>query len=135
MSIKGIIKKVKELGWDKIILSESQGFAGAVKGYQTEKGQLGVLFSLNGCFVVSDENGYFSSFDIYKYVMKPFSDYMEDPSEIDGVETVAYVNDNEVIFLQDVVDYFNFSDEDLDDMKKRLLLMSDLDEKEMELGF
>jgi len=131
MTLKQKVTKIKELEWDLIKLTTSS-FKGAVKSYETSQGKIGVLFNLYGAYVVSDENGYFSANDIVEFILKPYQQYLNEPTLIEGVIFLAWCDEGEeeIVFDEELQKLLGINENDVEDIKGRVKLLNSLNDIE-----
>lgn len=123
-----MVKKVKELGWDRIVLTKTKGFAGAVKEYKNDGNIVALCFGLHEAFILRDDEGLFGVNDLYNGVIKNPDVDVENTGEIEGVTVVAFETDGEVMFTDEFTALGIDTQEIRDDITNKLITCAGLDE-------
>jgi hypothetical protein len=123
-------KTVKDLGWDKISLSQ-KGFKGAIQSYKTENGgKVALAFNMHEAFIVEDAQGLFGVADLDAGLIKAKGIDIEHTGEIEGAETLAWHDEDtdEVSFAEDRLTALGINAFEVkESLKTRLLALSKLD--------
>lgn len=118
------VKGIKEIGWDKIKLSDKNGFGGAVKSYKATTGRtIALCFNTTEAFIVEDNMGLFAVQDLYSGLLRAKEIDVESTGTIVGAKTVAFIDEdtNEVLFIPDEIVRLGLTtDEIKEDIKNRI---------------
>lgn len=134
-SKKQLADNVKNLGWDKISLTASKGFTGAVQNYTSTsplaiQGRVALLFNMHEAFYVEDpdDNTLFSAEDLHAGIIKSRHFDAEDVASIDGAVVVAFEEDGEVHFDEEELNKLGINDFSVkESIKQRLFNLAQLD--------
>jgi hypothetical protein len=124
MAKENLGKVIKDLGWDYIALTKA--FKGAVKTYQN----VAFGFGMGEAFIVEDGQGLFFAEDIKTGILRNKDVDIEELDTIYGVSFVAWFDAEEakVVFNQELVDRFNLTAADIEDIAMRIRLLDRLGE-------
>lgn len=118
------VKGIKEIGWDKIKLSDKLGFGGAVKAYKATTGRtVALCFNTTEAFIVEDSMGLFAVQDLYSGLIRDKDIDVESTGTIVGAKTVAFMDEDtqEVLFIPEEIERLGLTtDEIKDDIKNRI---------------
>lgn len=124
------VKYVKDLGWDKLFLSQ-KGFKGAVQSYKSNNGNtVALAFNLHEAFIVEDEQGLYGVEDLEKGIIKAKDINIENTGRIKGAYVVAWHDEEtgEIGFDEEKLTELGINDFLVkDSLKIRLLVLSLLD--------
>ena len=134
-SKKLLADNVKNIGWDKISLTPSKGFSGAIQNYQSTsplavQGRVALLFNMHEAYYVedTDDNTLFTADDLHSGIMKSRDFDIEDPASIDGAVVVAWEEDGEVEFNEEELEKLGLNDFSVkESLKQRLQNLAKLD--------
>lgn len=122
------MKQVKDLGWDKISLTQ-KGFKGAIQSYKTETGAtVAVMFNLHEAFVVEDEQGLFGVADLDAGILKDKYIDIEYTGEIEGASVIAWEEEGEFGYNEDKLTELGINAFEVkESLKNRLFHLAKLD--------
>lgn len=129
MSKVNVTKSIRDIGWDAISLS-NKGFKGAVQLYKSNSGsQVALCFSMHEAFIVEDGQGLFGKDDLVEGIIQNKSFDVEESGSIDGVKIVAFEENGEVDFNEELLDTLGINDFSVrESLTTRLLELSKLDQ-------
>lgn len=117
-------EEVKALGWVAIKLT-AQRFRGAVYAH----GKMGIYFTLEDCFIVKDELGYYSPEDI-KYGLYDRTVPQQDLPYVEGRKTLGWINEKgEVEYAEDTLGGIDASEKLREEIKIRLKALNEFNEE------
>lgn len=125
MAKVNVVKEIKDMGWTHISLTKS--FEGAVQEYNG----VALLFNMEEAMIVRDSQGLFTAKDLFKGIVKSKDFDVEDSGDIEGVEIVAFVNEEtgEVEFNEDLLEELKLNDFSVtDSIKNRVMALNKLTE-------
>lgn len=118
------VKGIKEIGWDKIKLSDKLGFSGAVKSYKATTGRtVALCFNTTEAFIVEDNMGLFAVQDLYSGLIRAKDIDVESTGTIVGAKPVAFIDEDtqEVFFIPTEIERLGLGTEEImNDIKKRI---------------
>lgn len=135
VSKKQLADNVKNLGWDKITLTVSKGFSGAIQNYTSSsplatRGKVALLFNMHDAYYVedTDDNTLFTLEDLHQGIIKSRDFDIEDPASIDGAVVVAWEENGAVHFDEEELSKLGINDFSVkESIKQRLLNLAQLD--------
>lgn len=135
VSKKQLSDDVKNLGWDKISLTPSRGFNGAIQNYTSTsplavQGRVALLFNMHEAYYVedTDDNTLFTADDLHAGIIKSKDFDIEDPTTIDGAVVVAWEEDGVVEFNEEELNKLGINDFSVkESIKQRLFNLAKLD--------
>lgn len=123
-------KAVKDLGWDKISLTQ-KGFKGAVQSYKTGNGgTVALAFNMHEAFLVEDDQGLFGVADLEAGILKGKGIDIESTGSIEGAEVVAWHDEetDEIGFNEDRLTALGINAFEVkESLTARLLALKELD--------
>lgn len=133
-----LFSDIKKLGWSAIQLSQ-KGYRGAIKVYKADNGdKIPVMFYIDECFVVEDNQGLFTAEDLKDFFFKHKEVDLEATGCIEGLSLVAYIEDDgNVVFMEKILNRLNINNcENRDDLSERLKVVHQLGETvDVDLGY
>lgn len=123
-------KMVKDMGWEKISLTQKKGFEGAAHSFDSVKGsKIALCFGLHEAFIVKDAQGIFSVNELYHGIIKETYFDVEESGEIEGAKVLAWEEDGVVSFNDILAEELGLtSDAVQEDIKSRILALASLDQ-------
>lgn len=129
-----LVTNIKNVGWDKIALT-TKGFSGAAHNYdstapQSQFGKIAVLFGMHDAYLVedTDDNSLFGLEDLHAGLIKPKGFDVNDPASIDGAIILAWEEEGEVEFDEELLTKFGLNDYSVkESLKQRLIFLAQLD--------
>ena len=140
MANNAVVTEIKGLGWSAIQLNK-KGYRGAVQIYKSSKNEkVPVMFYIDECFIVEDNQGLFRVEDLKDFFMKKSSTVdLEATGLIQGLSLIAYKSEETgvVEFNDSVMNRLDINSEsNREDIKRRLNSVYKLGEMvEVDLGF
>jgi hypothetical protein len=140
MANNAVVTEIKSLGWSAIQLNK-KGYRGAVQVYRGIKGEkVPVMFYIDECFVVEDNQGLFRVEDLKDFFMKKSSNVdLEATGLIEGLSLIAYKDESsgKVCYMDSVMTRLNINTKlNREDISRRLNAVYQLGEMEdVDLGF
>lgn len=133
VSQKQLMDNVKNIGWDKISFTQKTGYKGAVQQYDSTSdkalgGKVAVIFGFHDAYIVEDEEGLYGVADLYEGIIKPSNFDVSDPASIDGSEVLAWEEDGEIQFNEEVLETLGLNDFSVkESIRQRLYHIAQLD--------
>lgn len=126
-----VVKSIKDMNWSHIQLTQ-KGFRGAILTYKSLDDKLvPVLFYLHEAYVVEDNQGLFGVKDLIHGLVKQKNINLSATTRIKGASILSWEEEGQIFFNTDNLKRLGINSGLIrEDMSKRLLSLSRLDELE-----